>query len=74
MVNVIYEVSEICDTYELQGHVTCDCSILPAFKQVLSEQAYTFNMILQLANNQYFSTYSPAWKNHPNLQWKQHPQ
>lgn len=48
IVKVIGEVQEIYDIYELQGHTTQNCLTLPTFKEVLSEQANSFNAIHQL--------------------------
>lgn len=67
IVKVIGEVQEIYDIYELQGHTTQNCLTLPTFKEVLSEQANSFNAIHQLVNNPYSSIYNLGWKNHLNF-------
>ena len=50
------------------GHVTKECPTLPAFREMLHDQA---NFVNQFKKPSTFSeTYNPGWRNHPNFSWR----
>ena len=59
----------ICEICESNTHLTKECPTIPAFKEVLHEQA-------NFANNYkrpFSDTYNPSWQSHPNFSWKHGP-
>lgn len=37
IVKMIDEVSNLCDIFQLQGHITLNCQTLTVFKEILNE-------------------------------------
>lgn len=46
IVKMIDEIPEICDICKLQEYITRNCPTLPAFKDVLNEQANALTFFL----------------------------
>ena len=62
------EIFEICEICWVMGHVTKECPTLPAFREMLHDQA---NFVNQFKKPSTFSeTYNPGWRNHPNFSWR----
>ena len=63
----VHAINEsICEICESNTHPTKECPTIPAFKEVLHEQA-------NVANNYkrpFSDTYNPSWQSHPNFSWK----
>ena len=58
---------ENCGICEISGHLTQDCPTIPAFKEVLHEQANAMNSYMRPFSSPYLETYNPGWRNHPNF-------
>jgi hypothetical protein len=58
------EVYGIC---EIMGHATHECPTIPAFKEVLHDQANAMNTYKKPFQSPYVETYNPGWRNHPNF-------
>ncbi|XP_042991370.1 uncharacterized protein LOC122318232, partial [Carya illinoinensis] len=61
---------ENCGICEISGHLTQDCPTIPAFKEVLHEQANVMNSYRRPFSSPYSETYNPGWRNHPNFSWR----
>jgi hypothetical protein len=59
-----------CEICEANVHLTKDCPTIPAFKEVLHEQANAANAYQRPFNSPYYETYNPNWRNHPNFSWR----
>ncbi|GMP52903.1 hypothetical protein CsSME_00018559 [Camellia sinensis var. sinensis] len=57
----------VCDICETMGHLTHECPTIPAFKEVLHDQANAINTFKKLVSSLYSETYNPGWRNHPNF-------
>ena len=60
----IYEVCRICETME---HPTNECPTIPAFKEVLHDQANAMNMVKKSYHFPYSEAYNLGWRNHLNF-------
>jgi hypothetical protein len=60
----------ICET---NSHLTKDCPIIPAFQEVLHEQANVANAYKRPFSSPYSETYNSNWRNHPNFSWRNGP-
>ena len=62
------EIFEICEICWVMGHVTKGCPTLPAFREMLHDQA---NFVNQFKKPSTFSeTYNSRWRNHTNFKWR----
>jgi hypothetical protein len=61
---------EVCSICEVIGHTTHECPTIPAFKEVLHEQANAINTYKKHFNFPYSETYNPGGRNHPNFSWR----
>uniref|UniRef100_A0A2N9IGG3 Reverse transcriptase domain-containing protein n=1 Tax=Fagus sylvatica TaxID=28930 RepID=A0A2N9IGG3_FAGSY len=52
------------------GHATHECPTIPAFKEVLHDQANAMNTYKKPFQSPYAETYNPGWRNHPNFSWR----
>ena len=43
---------------------------IPAFKEVLHDQANAMNMVKKSYSSPYSETYNSGWRNHPNFSWR----
>jgi hypothetical protein len=59
-----------CEICEANVHLTKDCLTIPAFKEVLHEQANATNAYQRPFSSPYSETYNPNWRNHPNFSWR----
>ena len=62
-----------CGICETNSHLTKDCPTIPAFQEVLHEQANVANAYRRPFSSPYFETYNSNWKNHPNFSWRNGP-
>jgi hypothetical protein len=62
-----------CGICETNTHLTKDCPTIPAFQEVLHEQANAANAYQRPFNSPYSETYNPNWRNHPNFSWRNGP-
>lgn len=60
----------ICET---NTHLTKDCPTIPAFQEVLHEQANMANAYQRPFNSPFSKTYNPNWRNYPNFSWRNGP-
>uniref|UniRef100_A0A2N9GNA7 RNA-directed DNA polymerase n=1 Tax=Fagus sylvatica TaxID=28930 RepID=A0A2N9GNA7_FAGSY len=58
---------EVCGICEIMGHATHECPTIPAFKEVLHDQANAMNTYKKPFQSPYAETYNPGWRNHPNF-------
>ena len=49
------------------------CPIAPSVRDLMSEHANAVGQYKPQPNAPYGNTYSPNWRNHPNLSWKPNP-
>uniref|UniRef100_A0A2N9I6A0 RNA-directed DNA polymerase n=1 Tax=Fagus sylvatica TaxID=28930 RepID=A0A2N9I6A0_FAGSY len=61
---------EVCGICEIMGHATHECPTIPAFKEVLHDQANAMNTYKKPFQSPYSETYNPGWRNHPNFSWR----
>lgn len=61
------KMNDVCSICETVGHPTNECPIIPAFKEVLHDQANAINMNKKPFHSPYSETYNSGWKNHPNF-------
>uniref|UniRef100_A0A2N9H0L4 Reverse transcriptase/retrotransposon-derived protein RNase H-like domain-containing protein n=1 Tax=Fagus sylvatica TaxID=28930 RepID=A0A2N9H0L4_FAGSY len=61
---------EVCGICEIMGHATYECPTIPAFKEVLHDQANAMNTYKKPFQSLYSETYNPGWRNHPNFSWR----
>ncbi|XP_038978855.1 uncharacterized protein LOC120109176, partial [Phoenix dactylifera] len=59
----------ICEICESNAHLTKDCPTIPAFQEVLHDQANFTNAY----KRPFPETYNPSWRNHPNFSWRHGP-
>ena len=64
------KVEDICGICETNGHQTQDCPTIPAFQEVLHEQANSMNAYKRPFSSPYSETYNANWRNHPNFSWR----
>jgi hypothetical protein len=57
----------ICET---NSHLTKDFPIIPAFQEVLHEQANVANAYRRPFSSPYSENYNSNWQNHPNFSWR----
>uniref|UniRef100_A0A2N9EEQ6 Retrotransposon gag domain-containing protein n=1 Tax=Fagus sylvatica TaxID=28930 RepID=A0A2N9EEQ6_FAGSY len=62
-----------CGICETNSHLTKDCPTIPAFQEVLHEQANVANAYRRPFNSPYSETYNSNWQNHPNFSWRNGP-
>ena len=66
--------SNACTNFQSQAHLTEQCSLTPAVKDLMSECANTVGQFKpQQSNAPYGNTYNSNWRNHPNLAWRPNP-
>ena len=51
-------------------HPTNECPTIPAFNEVLYDQANAMNMVKKSNPSPYSETYNLRWRNHPNFSWR----
>jgi hypothetical protein len=61
---------EVCGICEIMGHATHECPTIPAFKEVLHDQANAMNTYKKPFQSPYSETYNSGWRNHPNFSWR----
>ena len=59
----------VCRICECDTHSSEDCPTIPAFREVLHEQANATNTYRRPFTNQMGNMYNPNWRNHPNFNW-----
>ena len=64
---------ELCGICSTNGHLTQECPTIPAFQEVLQEQAHRNNAYKRPFNPSFSETYNPNWQNHPNFSWRNGP-
>ena len=62
-----------CFIYQSTEHLGEQCSIVPAMRGMLVEQANVVGQFKPSTNAPYGNTYNPSWRNHLNLSWKPKP-
>ena len=62
-----------CGICETNSHLTKDCPTIPAFQEVLHEQANVANAYRRPFSSPYSETYNSNWQNHPNFSWRNGP-
>jgi hypothetical protein len=62
-----------CGICETNSHLTKDCPTIPAFQEVLHEQANVDNAYRRPFSSPYSETYNSNWQNHPNFSWRNGP-
>ena len=63
-----------CTNFQSLAHLTEQCSMTPAVKDLMSECAHIVGQFKpQQPNAPYGNTYNPNWRNHPNLAWRPNP-
>ena len=63
-----------CTNFQSPAHLTEQCSMTPAVKDLMSECANTVGQFKpQQSNAPYGNTYNSNWRNHPNLAWRPNP-
>ena len=65
-----FQKEEVCGICEIMGHATHECPTIPAFKEVLHDQANAMNTYKKPFQSPYPETYNPGWRNHPNFSWR----
>lgn len=64
--NKIKEI--VCEICESNAHYTKDCPTVPAFQEVLHDQANFMNNYKKPCSSSYYETSNLNWNNHPNSQ------
>ena len=59
--------------FQSTGHLEEHCSIAPSVRDFMAEHANAVGQYKPQPNASYGNTYSPNWRNHPNLSWKPNP-
>jgi hypothetical protein len=62
-----------CGICETNSHLTKNCPTIPAFQEVLHEQANVVNAYRRHFNSPYSETYNSNWQKHPNFSWRNGP-
>ncbi|XP_026443715.1 uncharacterized protein LOC113343807 isoform X2 [Papaver somniferum] len=73
VVKVADSVEHACGICESLEHYTKDCPTIPAFQEVLHDQANAMNTYKRPFSSPYSETYNPNWRNHPNFSWRNGP-
>ena len=73
VVKVAGPVENACSICESPEHYTKDCPTIPAFQEVLHDQANAMNTYKRPFSSPYSETYNPNWRNHPNFSWRNGP-
>ncbi|KAL5725012.1 hypothetical protein ACHQM5_008209 [Ranunculus cassubicifolius] len=66
-------VESICGICESDAHCTKDCPTIPAFKEVLHDQANAINTYKRPFSQSYNEAYNFNWRKHPNFSWRNGP-
>ena len=66
-INTVPKINEVCRIHETMEHSTNECATIPAFKEVLHDQANAMNMVKKSYSSPYSETYNSGWRNHPNF-------
>ncbi|XP_065632127.1 uncharacterized protein LOC136061279 [Quercus suber] len=62
-------IESSCGMCETNTHLSKDCPTIPAFQDVLHEQANVASAYRRPFSSPYSETYNPNWRNHPNFRW-----
>ncbi|XP_026385854.1 uncharacterized protein LOC113281351 isoform X2 [Papaver somniferum] len=73
VVKVVDPVEHACGICESLEHYTKDCPTVPAFQEVLHDQANSMGTYKRPFSSPYSETYNPNWRNHPNFSWRNGP-
>ncbi|XP_026400435.1 uncharacterized protein LOC113296342 [Papaver somniferum] len=73
VVKVADSVEHACGICESLEHYTKDCPTIPAFQEVLHDQANSIDAYKRPFSSPYSETYNPNWRNHPNFSWRNGP-
>ncbi|KAL5722472.1 hypothetical protein ACHQM5_005988 [Ranunculus cassubicifolius] len=66
-------VESICGICESDAHCTKDCPTIPAFKEVLHDQANAINTYKRPFSQPYNEASNFNWRKHPNFSWRNGP-
>ena len=69
-INIVPKIDEVCRICETMEHPNNECPTIPAFKEVLHDQANVMNMVKKSYSSPYSEIYNSGWRNHPNFSWK----
>ena len=69
-INTVPKIDEVCRICETMEHPTNECPTIPAFKEVLHDQANAMNIVKKSYPSPYSETYNLGWRNHPNFSWR----
>ena len=62
-----------CFNCQSNSHPGEHCPVVPSLKDLMQDHAHVLGQNKPPTNAPYGNTYSPNWRNHPNLSWKPKP-
>ena len=72
-VNELFASHPACFNCQSNSHLGEYCPVVPSVRDLMQEHAHVLGQNKPPTNTPYGNTYSPNWRNHPNLSWKPKP-
>ena len=66
-INTVPKIDEVCRICETMEHPNNECPTIPAFKEVLHDQANAMDMVKKSYSSPYSEIHNSGWRNHPNF-------